>query len=363
MKKILDVPYKSQWDDDARATQNDCGPASAAMIIASYGENHSIDDIFYKSGAGLGYVNFDQMRKAVQYYGFKYAAVVDQTKEQLISLIDQGIPPIALIHYKKLEGRQDQGFGGAHFLVVKGYDDNGVYLNDPDWWDERRNEGNGFYVSWSEFMEAWGTCYLDGNLNNQLIVIYPKVQAAAVAATTVTSSSSEKDAAVILDRILNHLSEEVIPDPAREIQIKALREGKDIPVITALKKLISDLESNEARATITDKICIDYLQMPTSENVTYEMIKTALDARITAALNETVSVGTYQAMETERNRYKELYEGAIISANNSNSQQEQETESPANPLPETIKPSLSVKMPQWFTDFVNIVIKFKRKNG
>lgn len=74
MKKILDVPYKSQWDDDARATQNDCGPASAAMIIASYGENHSIDDIFYKSGAGLGYVNFDQMRKAVQYYGFKYAA-------------------------------------------------------------------------------------------------------------------------------------------------------------------------------------------------------------------------------------------------------------------------------------------------
>lgn len=170
--KNLNVPYKSQWDDDATATVNDCGPASIAMILSFYNKELSTNDVFYASGAGQGYVTFAQMTKAIADYGFKYDILNGQSIAKLKSLIDQGLPPIALIHYGALSSRQDKGFTGAHFVVVRGYDDNNYYVNDPDFWGNYRADGDNHIYTKKEFEEAWSTASIEGNPNNSLIVIY-----------------------------------------------------------------------------------------------------------------------------------------------------------------------------------------------
>lgn len=174
--KNLNVPYKSQWDDDATATANDCGPASIAMILSFYNKNLSTNDVFYKSGAGQGYVTFAQMTKAIADYGFRYEIVTGQTIEKMKSLIDSGIPPIVLIHYGALSTRQDKGFKGPHFVVLNGYDENGYYVKDPDFWGNYRNDGDNHFYTKAEFEEAWSTCHIDGNPDNSLIIIYPNQQ-------------------------------------------------------------------------------------------------------------------------------------------------------------------------------------------
>lgn len=170
---ILNVPYKSQWDDDATATANDCGPASAAMILNFYNKNLSTDEVFYKTGAGQGYVSFAQMMQAINQYGFRSEILTGQSIQKLKDLIDQGIPPIVLIHYGALSSRQDKGFKGPHFVVLRGYRDDGYFVNDPDFWGNYRTDGDNHFYTKAEFEEAWSTCHLDGNPDNSLIVIYP----------------------------------------------------------------------------------------------------------------------------------------------------------------------------------------------
>jgi hypothetical protein len=119
----------------------------------------------------------------------------------------------------------------------------------------------------------------------------------------------------------------------REKYIIPVKENKEPVIIGALNLLNDELESNKKRATITDSICIDYLQMPSSDNVTYEMIKTSIDTRMKAQLNNYVSIGTYQAMEIDRNKFRDLYQGAINKPSEPAPDQEEQA-SPVNHLQE-----------------------------
>lgn len=184
---VLNVPYKSQWDDDATATQNDCGPASIAMILNFYNEKLSTNDVFYKSGAGLGYVTFAQMFNSITSYGYRYELITGCSIGKLKEFVDKEIPVIALVHYGELASRQDQKFTGPHFFVVCGYDDNNYIVNDPNYWGNRREEGNKHYYSKDQFETAWTNASIDGNPSNSVIVIYPKTKPVQ------TSSLSEQD--------------------------------------------------------------------------------------------------------------------------------------------------------------------------
>jgi hypothetical protein len=55
------------------------------------------------------------------------------TPDMIRQQIDAGRPVIALILYAYLTKRQRTVFGGGHFVVVVGYDDDGYILNDPGW--------------------------------------------------------------------------------------------------------------------------------------------------------------------------------------------------------------------------------------
>lgn len=167
----LTVLYKSQWDTDAQNTKDDCGPASIAMILNYYGEKLGTDQVYEKTGAGKGLINIQQMLAAISAFGYTGRFLTNQSIEQLKSYIDRDMPVIALVHYGDFVSRQDTGFKGGHFFTVVGYRDDGVFVNDPDFWGNYRKDGDHHFYSWDEFRKGWGNASIDKNPNNSMLVI------------------------------------------------------------------------------------------------------------------------------------------------------------------------------------------------
>jgi uncharacterized protein YvpB len=169
----LKVPYKSQWDNDATGSKNDCGPCSLAMVLKYNGKEVSTDEILEKTGAGGGYVSFTQLQNVASEYGFSSRIERNRTTQRIKDLIDQGIPPIVVVHYGYLSSRQDQGFKGGHIMVVVGYRDDGYFVNDPDFWGNFRPDGDHHFYKKDEFEKAWEKSTEDGNQSNTLMFVQP----------------------------------------------------------------------------------------------------------------------------------------------------------------------------------------------
>jgi len=169
----LKVPYKSQWDDDARGTKNDCGPTSVAMILNYYGLNVTTDEVFGRTGAGSGVITIYQLQKAISSYGFSSKHIKGSSPTELKKIIDSGIPVICLVHYGDLSSRQDKNFIGGHLFTVVGYHRDGYYVNDPDFWGEFRKDGDHHNYLKGEFETAWINASQDDNPPNALLYIEP----------------------------------------------------------------------------------------------------------------------------------------------------------------------------------------------
>jgi len=172
-EKILSVPYKSQWDNDATGSKNDCGPCSLAMVLNKYGKNVTTNEILEKTGAGGGYVSFQQLQKIASDYGFTSRIERNRSLQRLKDLIDQDIPPIVVVHYGYLSSRQDQEFKGGHIMVVVGYRDDGYFVNDPDFWGNFRPDGDHHFYKKDEFEKSWEKSIEDENQANTLFFLQP----------------------------------------------------------------------------------------------------------------------------------------------------------------------------------------------
>jgi LysM repeat protein len=161
---LLDVPYHSQEDADAKWAAADCGPACVRMLIGwnalRQGQpdpNLSIDEVAKATGMGRNRFSFPRQLVAVgEKYGLKLEYRRDAKLAAVLAELDAGRPVISLIRYANLKGRQNQRFRGGHFVVVAGYNDREIVLNDPDWWGNNRNGGAGFRVPRAEFEGAIG---------------------------------------------------------------------------------------------------------------------------------------------------------------------------------------------------------------
>lgn len=178
MTKILNVPYRSQWDDDANKSTTDCGPACLAMVLDYYGKHASIDKLFSASGVQPGqYVGFGQLQRVSLDYGVSLTYGANFKLNDLKRWIDEGKPVVALVKYShwsqiKPGSSTQDSFTGPHFVVVVGYGDGNIFINDPNYWSPRRQEGH--KKAWSEplFNLAWsnvGTASLP-NPNNSVVV-------------------------------------------------------------------------------------------------------------------------------------------------------------------------------------------------
>ena len=167
--KILNIPYKSQHDADAQKSRNDCGATSLAMVLGYYGIEVTTDEVWAKTGAGSGYINFQQLKEVAKSYGFGSRYEINRKPQRLKDLIDQGIPPIIVVHYGCLSSRQDKKFKGGHIVVVSGYRDDGYFVKDPNFWGKYRSHGSNHFYKKDEFEEAWKKSTIDKNPANCLL--------------------------------------------------------------------------------------------------------------------------------------------------------------------------------------------------
>lgn len=234
----LKVPYKSQWDADANKTANDCGAASVAMILNYYGENVTTNDVFDKTGAGLGLISIAQIEKAIKSFGYTTKRIVQSTPEVLKSYLDKDIPVIALVHYGSLKSTQDKNFKGGHFFVVVGYRDDGYFVNDPNFKGSLRADGDHHFYTKSEFEKAWSDASLDGNQARSFQIINRKKE-----------SMPEKDA---LTECLSQHKKLVSEADKKDQAIKGL-EAEVLQKETEISGLKTSIEEKETENTTLGK--------------------------------------------------------------------------------------------------------------
>src|SRR5258708_287244 len=170
----LPVPYHSQWDPDANASRDECGPTCLSMIFDFYGKPATANAIFSKTGAGVdSLISVAQLLLAAQAMGFTANYKTELTVKDLTNYLDNSIPVIALVNNGSLGSRQDKSDTGGHFLVVVGYRDDGYFVNDPDFWGQFRPDCDHHFYTKAEFETAWSSCPLDRNPHNTLLIIDP----------------------------------------------------------------------------------------------------------------------------------------------------------------------------------------------
>jgi hypothetical protein len=132
---LLPVPYVSQLGTGASAHQNDCGAASAVMLLRAYLNIQMTPDEFYtKFGIQWDpYLSVSQMRDAMATQGLLTDFRANLALQDLFTFLAAGKPVIVLLRYKVLEeaGLTEKHFEGPHFAVVVGIDSKNIYIHDP----------------------------------------------------------------------------------------------------------------------------------------------------------------------------------------------------------------------------------------
>lgn len=164
MTVSLTVPYKSQFDEDANESRNDCGAACVAMLLNAFGKPVSTNAVFKKTGAAPdSFISTSQLRRAAQGFGVTLEWHTNLTAGHLEAYLNMGRPLIALVHYGTWSerGMTESKFKGPHFVVVVGYDDEHIYIHDPLFTPARRASGANRVIPRGLFFEAWGSAHLD----------------------------------------------------------------------------------------------------------------------------------------------------------------------------------------------------------
>ncbi len=134
--------------------QYQCGPASLDGVLRYWGSRVTVEEIageiFSKSARGT--LTIDMLLYAER-QGFS-ASQYSGSPEDLIAKLKAGYPMIVLVDYGVFVYRVD------HFMVVIGYDDNGVIVNSG------RSEKE--YVGMDDFLRTWK------RTNNWILWIRPK---------------------------------------------------------------------------------------------------------------------------------------------------------------------------------------------
>lgn len=170
-EKKLQIPYRSQWDKDAKDHSGDCGPTSVAMLLNGKRVAITPDELYTYIGVRPKFTYIPDLKNAAWGAGqltltYKKYANANQAMQGLRENIDNGHAFIALVKYKpwvRLTGNQ---FEYGHFLVVTGYDDTHVFVHDPLFglWAQRA-KGEYFRFTNKQFLDGWGGFHYTENEN------------------------------------------------------------------------------------------------------------------------------------------------------------------------------------------------------
>jgi len=154
---LLPVPYVSQIGTQADLHNNDCGAASAIMLLRAYFNLKMTPDEFYiKFGIpGDPYLSVVQLRNAMGSLGLLTDYRASLTMQDLFAALAAGKPPLVLLRYKVLQEAvlTEKQFEGPHFAVVVGLDIKNIYLHDPLYTNP--DVGNAHAYPLDIFWKAW----------------------------------------------------------------------------------------------------------------------------------------------------------------------------------------------------------------
>lgn len=153
----IPVPYVRQEGAGATRYANDCGPACVAMLLRFCGMETPTVDVLSGETALASRDNgltSAQLAALGARHGLALTVRADLNLNAIQREIDSGRPVIMLINYGCIEARQNQADRAGHFVVVAGYDDANIIVNDPDWWGSRAAEGERLAVPRAQFERA-----------------------------------------------------------------------------------------------------------------------------------------------------------------------------------------------------------------
>lgn len=147
---IVYAPEIPQWSSTANRFRTDCGPACVAMLLALYGKLGALTVDALAIETGLRYSDSGLMPAALvklgATHGLDLRLIADTSLDKIKAEIDAGRPVIALVAYRFISGRLDQGDNNpatdGHYFVVLGYDDSHFIVNDPDYWSPYVERGH-----------------------------------------------------------------------------------------------------------------------------------------------------------------------------------------------------------------------------
>ncbi len=165
---LLPVPYISQLGPGAELHNNDCGAASAVMLMRAYQKSSLTPNGFYGQFniSGDPFLSVNQIKNAMNTMGLLTEFRAGLSIPDLFNLIASGKPSIVLIRYKTLyeAGLTEKTFQGPHFAVVVGLDPKYVYLHDPLYTDPAIGEAHPYPID--TFWQAWKDVAADPSFPN-----------------------------------------------------------------------------------------------------------------------------------------------------------------------------------------------------
>ncbi len=148
MSVILDVPYVRQ------CSSYHCGPASAEMFFKFYGIDVGQEQIGKDVHERFGYdltdktredpgLKFFHLKEVMSLYMEHISGTTNMSAQDILELLDNNNPIMARVS-------TDDGShpNYAHFIVIRGYEDNILHIHDP-WYMFRRVE------TWENFLKDW----------------------------------------------------------------------------------------------------------------------------------------------------------------------------------------------------------------
>lgn len=153
----LNVPYIRQEGTGATQFRNDCGCACVAMLL-KYHLNLSVSVDQLARDTSLVTNDNGLTTQQLEVLSRKYGLIKSVNNNLSIGLIktqiDNGNPVVMLINYTFITKRQNKSDFGQHFVVVTGYDNNNIIINDPDFWYPNEEVGHNMVIPNNEFQDA-----------------------------------------------------------------------------------------------------------------------------------------------------------------------------------------------------------------
>lgn len=179
MVTVPNLPYKSQLEPGALWANSDCGAAcvwmvakldrlirglelrddvdAMARLLARYRWGYDLSRPDQVAAARQRFATIGDLTWLAQQYRVPlfpsdYShATTRLTIDRIRLELDQLRPVICLVLYEELTTRRNKSFKGGHYVVVKGYEADTFYLNDPYY---PGDEGEGVDVPAEELAKA-----------------------------------------------------------------------------------------------------------------------------------------------------------------------------------------------------------------